>query len=37
VVAHDELEAEAAEVREGEVLAGAAEVLAEVCGHGRPR
>ena len=29
--------AEAPEVREGEVLADAAEVLAEVCGHGRPR
>jgi len=37
VVAGDELEAEPFEVGEREVLAGAAEVLSGVGGHGRPR
>jgi hypothetical protein len=37
VVAGDELVAEAFEVGEGEVLAGASEVLTGVGGHGRRR
>src|SRR3954453_21065338 len=37
VVARDELVAETLEVGEREVLAGSAEVLTGVCGHGRPR